>query len=610
MPTSGTTDADNVNKGEQLQSECIEKNIHIGVFFDGTNNNKFQVMMGKYFRMNEDKKSLSKTAKDRLDFGVSNDNDRWFIEDSVHSADQYSTPTFIRDGKSNGNTYGQGNIADVPNDDKENIAKSQNLYRQILKAYKNGDDALINSGSKGANAQDVETYTNVAILEALYCPFIPEGDDYYPIYIEGAGTDMDLTDNSKIFTSRTKGLMKGKGRTGVEAKVEKAIQAIRNICAKYLFQSSISVITVHLSTYGFSRGATEARMFSFHTRKKEDLFSGKEECEGKRDGTSKANKKGLPDSIVKKVKSCTLDFVGIFDTVSSVGDHFDDDVKTLTLWGIDHAVSVLHLCAMDEFRSNFALTDIENCISSCGTELFMPGCHTDIGGGFSIGLEKGSIKIISQIDFIVPGTMRTTMTERHFMKLYNPQSDMEQIGVNMLDEMGWIEKEQFLNSVDEVSDVEVENAGGAYQKNISRGLANMIYTNIEIRQYVKPGYSNIALNLMHKKSGDFKPMPKAYQIPHTDSILIKCYNNWLNQISGCGRKMATLTNNDYQKLRRDYLHISMTDAMVGGRGLTDNQLVNGPTLKNIPNTFDKLITRRVYKGTQNGGFTFMDELSF
>lgn len=597
MPSTGTTDANNVNKEEQQQSECIEKNIHIGVFFDGTNNNKFQVTMGKYFRMNEDKKSLSKTAKDRLDFGVSNDNDRWFIEDSVHSADKYSTPTFIGDGKSNGNTYCQGNIAEVPNEDKENIAKSQNLYKQILNAYKNGEYDLSHSRFKGARAQSVETYTNVAILEALYCPSIPEGDDYYPIYIEGAGTDMDLTDKSKNFTSRTtKGMPFGLGRTGVEAKVQKAIQAVRNICAKYICQPSISKINVHLSTYGFSRGATEARMFSFHTRKKEDLFLGKD----KNKESSDANKKGQSDIIEQKVNSCTLDFVGIFDTVSSVGSHFDDDVVTLKLWGIDHALSVLHLCAMDEFRSNFALTDIENCISSCGTELFMPGCHTDIGGGFSIGLEKGSIKINSQIDFIVPGTI---MTEHHFMKSYNPQSDMKQIGVNMLDEMGWIDKDQFLDYVDGASDDEVENAGGAYQKNISSGLANTIYTNVEIRQYVKPGYSNIALNLMHNKSGCFKPMPKAYQIPDNASILNACYNNWLNQISGCGRKVATLTNNDYKKLRRDYLHISMNDAMV-------DSVVDGPTLKNISNTFDKLITRRVYKGTEQGESTFMDELSF
>lgn len=578
--------ADNIREQDSQQQQSIEKNIHIGVFFDGTNNNKFQVMMGKYFRMNEDKKSLSKTAKDRLDFGVSNDTDRWFVEDSVHSADQYSIPTFIGNGNGNGNgnINGRGNVANFPNEDKENIAKSQDLYRQILKAYKNGDDALNKSGSKGANAQSVETYTNVAILEALYCPFIPEGDDYYPIYIEGAGTDMDLTNKNKVVT-RTEGLMMGTGDTGVEVKVQKAIQAIRNICSKYILQLSISKINVHISTYGFSRGATEARMFSFHTKDKKDLFG----------------------TIEQNVNSCTLDFVGIFDTVSSVGKRFDDDVVTLNLWGIDHALSVLHLCAMDEFRSKFALTDIENCISSCGTELFMPGCHTDIGGGFSIGLEKGSIKINSQIDVNWPSTI---MTEHHFMKLFNPQSDMKQIGVDMLDEMGWIDSGKYIDHVYKASDIDVENAGGAYQTN-SILISNLRYTNVEIRKYVKPGYSNIALNLMHAKGKKFfKPVPKAYQVHEENSLLKDCYNEWLGQINVPGRYIAALSDVNYKQLRRDFLHISMTDAMVGGRGLTDNQLVNGPTLKVIPNSLDKLIMRHVFKGTQAGGVTFMDELLF
>lgn len=585
--SSNIINSSDVNKQTPRQTQGIEKTIYIGVFFDGTNNNKFQVTMGKYYRLKQDKEreSTSMTAKNRLSFGLDSGTDKWFVEDSIHTADIYDLPNTIDVNLAKGKT-GRGNVAETPNEGNNNVVKGKKLYESLLESYKSGDSEKIKEG-KGASAQGVETYTNVAILEALYAPPFCSSEDYFPLYIEGAGTDMDLT-SSSTSVSRANGMITGTGSAGVEAKVQKAISAIRNICYRYTALSTIDNLNIHISTYGFSRGATEARMFAYHTRKKSDLLK---------------NLAGI-----EKVKEIALDFVGLFDTVSSEGGNFSNDVDDLKLWGINHAKDVLHLCAMDEFRSNFALTDIENCIDSCGTELFLPGCHTDIGGGSSIGLENGITKINSEIEYTYYGV--NFSTERHYMRLYNPRSEMKQVSVATLNEMGWIDTSRFVNldRMSNVGDEYIEKSGGAYKTDTVNIEA--IHRNVQIRQFVKPGYSAISLNLMHTKAIKFfRAIPKAYQLSNDQNNLLKiCYNRWKGDISSCGRRIASLSNAEYRALRGDYLHISMNEGIVGGHGATDNKVVNGPNFKKIAKSSDKLIMRLVYTGSQGGGSRYMDEL--
>lgn len=597
---TNSTNAEQTNKKDLIQVQLTKKVIYIGVFFDGTNNNKFQVTMGKYFRTKANQDSKLKTAKDSLDFGYANSTDKWVVEDSFHSAEIYQTQNNnFSDNTSDDKRYGNGFAIGMPNNNaiinkNENTNESLELYNSIVQAYKKGEIEKVKTG-EGAASQGVDTYTNVAILEAIYAPKECPSEDYYPIYIEGAGTDMDLTDNSNISLSRNQGLINGTGSTGVNAKVQKAIIAIRNICFRYTSQSLIESIELHICTYGFSRGATEARMFSFHTRDKNDLCG----------------------AYSNKVSSVNLDFVGLFDTVSSVGTDFSDDVDSLNLWGINHAKSVLHLCAMDEFRDNFALTNIENCISSCGTELFMPGCHTDVGGGFSIGLESDRVMIYTREDEIgvnylaFPHCNYIKSSEYHLMHLYGPRSIIIKLGVDTLHDMGWIDRDNNLNYIDGASDSDIETAGGAYQINNIYSVRKQ-YTNVEIRKYVKPGYSNIALGLMHSKSTNFfLAIPTAYQLPSDNTLFKRCYEKWAEEIESNGRRLATISNEDYQQLRRNYLHISMTETgFIEGSGVTGNKYVNGPHFKNRKGSTDKLIMRKVFNGVEKGGFTYMDDLNF
>jgi len=82
--------------------------------------------------------------------------------------------------------------------------------------------------------------------------------------------------------------------------------------------------------------------------------------------------------------------MGLFDTVSSydryisTSPNFKDDVHSLQLripFFYPTVKKVIHLVAADEYRENFALTDITSA-SKKGKEIILPGAHSDIGGGY------------------------------------------------------------------------------------------------------------------------------------------------------------------------------------------------------------------------------------
>lgn len=89
-----------------------------------------------------------------------------------------------------------------------------------------------------------------------------------------------------------------------------------------------------------------------------------------------------------KIEKIIVRFLGIFDTVSSfapgsfVDLNFDNDVKELGLSIPKEIKKVVHLVAADEYRLNFSLTSITP--SKQAIELILPGAHSDIGGGYNV----------------------------------------------------------------------------------------------------------------------------------------------------------------------------------------------------------------------------------
>lgn len=182
-------------------------------------------------------------------------------------------------------------------------------------------------------------YSNIALLFMA----MKEFDDVKKIYIQGSGTAKGEVDN-------TKGLALATGATGREARIRDALKQLDKKTNK------IDGSKVTLNVYGFSRGAAWARYFC-HVIKTRNV----------------------------KWKRSKINFVGIYDTVSSDSFTHYDDVNEMGLdigqpQGINY---IAHLTAQNEYREHFPLTSIHGAIKDkIGFECSLPGAHSDIGGGY------------------------------------------------------------------------------------------------------------------------------------------------------------------------------------------------------------------------------------
>lgn len=136
------------------------------------------------------------------------------------------------------------------------------------------------------------------------------------------------------------------------------------------------VKTIYISIFGFSRGATQARAFANWLQTLCRLDA--QLC-----GAKRMSLGGFP---------VEFDFLGIFDTVASVGvgntiagrnghGAWADAEDSLR---IPAGLKCLHLVAAHELRRSFPLDSISvNGVVPAGCkEVVVPGVHSDIGGGY------------------------------------------------------------------------------------------------------------------------------------------------------------------------------------------------------------------------------------
>ena len=156
------------------------------------------------------------------------------------------------------------------------------------------------------------------------------------------------------------------GSTGVVDRVSGAYnQAARDIAS--LAPDPEVPLTVEIRVFGFSRGAAAARHFVYRA------------VQGNYLNETLARRLVRAKGYTQLTLSAT--FAGLFDTVASLGVYHGNDVRELDLDAIRHVTCrVVQLAAADEFRDNFSLTDISS--SENGIEVYLPGVHSDIGGGY------------------------------------------------------------------------------------------------------------------------------------------------------------------------------------------------------------------------------------
>lgn len=273
------------------------------------------------------------------------------------------------------------------NDGKMEVLSPEELY-QRKKNFKASNDQ-----TSSINIHDNLSYHREATtIEWLYKGFKPDANSVgnIAVYVEGTGTLDKDTDGAFAAGS-------GWGsKRGFDAKAQRAFEYIAKKLNKEEKQGEIFDL-LQINIYGFSRGAASARYFSNLIR---------ESYEDPKTGITRFMIDRFKFTNPLQPCQVQIGFIGIFDTVVSVGLKQDNDAKEwkqeITQPNPGGAVpeppksyKVIHIAASNEARTFFSLYDIHSSMEKgYGVEFRIPGCHTDIGGGLGVGEELVDGKVV------------------------------------------------------------------------------------------------------------------------------------------------------------------------------------------------------------------------
>lgn len=239
-----------------------------------------------------------------------------------------------------------------------------------------------NAQTGGAKDSYANARSNVSLLKDLYYNNgkrydIPNacGDyerRYRSLYVQGIGTEADEEDDFW-------GSAMGVGERGVENRVIQAALEVGRMITD--LSKGVEPEEVILDVFGFSRGAAAARHF----------------VNGFNAGRLDYTRWGLFNDVHAKLpegRNVTIRFLGIFDTVAAIAGGIPSDNWDVNVHLKDgSAETIYHLTANDELRKSFSLNDTANASGSAnaGEVVRMPGCHSNIGGGYPAGFKEEPI---------------------------------------------------------------------------------------------------------------------------------------------------------------------------------------------------------------------------
>lgn len=224
-------------------------------------------------------------------------------------------------------------------------------------------------------------YTNIKYLWEAYYQNLSKYIGR--VYIEGVGT-YEPEKNGLSSGKDDSGMAGATGRddfsgTGIDAKIRRAQKLIKASINKMVGeQENLRIKSLTLDIFGFSRGAATARSFIYRIWNLDFYYNLRTNIYGEPIYKPSSHFFGIQYRVQINVR-----FLGLFDTVSSYGLRHKNDVNQLNLKIQKGFVrKTVHLVAADEYRSNFSLTNIASA-GEKGTEIILPGAHSDIGGGYS-----------------------------------------------------------------------------------------------------------------------------------------------------------------------------------------------------------------------------------
>ena len=695
--------------------------IYISIFFDGTGNNMYE--------------QLNKAEKNRQEL----------LEKVVprNPSLTYSIPNLIIYDDMHNNEIKEINV-----DFEKNYGESNRLQKEQAEYdfHINGDNGR--RGRKDSyNDNSGWSYSNVGVMRSLTRRHTDgcSSDDgiigiSYNLYIEGSGMNWDVGSDAVA-------LGMGVKKQGVVGLVSKAVLFVQHFLDSNVDQGRKKEVKVHFAVFGFSRGSTCGRLFSFLAVNNYATYNNKKHIKNELS-------KYLPESFIKdgnihfleeyNKENISVDFLGLYDTVSSIGflqkydnstnngitndfvlyktehNHKGDkrDVYVNKLHGtvagdaviinkatfvqsIGNAVNntplsdvlppllsvaftalesssaivlkglekrdelfgdaknnfhrynvknygldpytnpnvkhTFQISAIDEYRENFALVDlgIDTRLSEnhC-TEIMMPGCHSDIGGGYMYN------------DEITKYTLRRNINNNNTLISCNvdPRSIengcFKPICLHNLYELGWLtHDERDLEYI--VKPWGASESKKAYLKEKrfkleakgkrikvddatedTPGQTTYIYQDwkkIEFERFVKEGYSNIALKLMinralgsHGLNGSSSTWPKRFlpfqenlprrfdcnKDPILDYVKKKCKTAEI--VEEGNRYWILCDAENYKNLRREYLHFTCTDELNPEQDVPDITKW-GANIGNVlnwrrMNNAEYLLCRLIYRG--------------
>lgn len=374
-----------------------------------------------------------------------------------------------------------------------------NIDQRIEDEKDPGTNAIYQKYKGGDNSYEGD-YTNIAKMER----YIDDAKGYQvslSSYTEGPGTDDRKGD-------ALRGYAFGTGKTGITRKVEKGIaDAVDQIEQKV--ESDFNIELLSLDVFGFSRGAAGARNCIY-----EMLNTGKYPIK------TRIEDKGYD---IGKVEVC---FAGLYDTVASHGIIYSNDTSDLNLTAINRAKKVVQLAAAEEHRKKFNLTSIESA-GYKGTQYFLPGVHSDIGGGYRAPIKGKS----AEKEMGIYWTMNRQSAEQEKKRLVDS---------------GWYKE-------NEVKIIHIPSMD-------TSGFDD--YTVEVTREQISNDYSRIPLHIMARFARESgvsikEKLENSEQIPGSLLDVHEKLNKYIDKI-GKSSKTADWGHNEgwLRDLRHDYLHFS------------------------------------------------------
>lgn len=293
---------------------------------------------------------------------------------------------------------------------KHDSGQTSDIY---LKNRMNQDkEKRLAKGDAGIDLEDdsyENDFSNIVHLEANVAPSQNGYDETVIIYTEGAGTlkykpevEKDKDGNvikdefgnvkEKIGNNKDQqsGFAFAAGESGIKPKVDTCINdAIAKIAhgpvTKARKNENYYLEKLTIDIFGFSRGAASARYCVHRLLKSEesDVY-----------GNEAYIQQRLRILHGLEVKELEVKFVGLFDTVVSykaaqivkLGGSLENWLVKQKAISHEKVKKVVHLASAEEHRDMFCLHNIKSA-GGKGEEYFLPGVHSDVGGGY---LDNGS----------------------------------------------------------------------------------------------------------------------------------------------------------------------------------------------------------------------------